>query len=76
MHHKEQPESDRMCGSIPKIDRAVVAVPELLLDAEQLATAPRAYLAPIVNGLWQAGGRPGCPRYTDDGTYDDMRSSL
>jgi hypothetical protein len=74
MHHREQPSIDRVRKAIPTIDRDVVAVPELLLDAEQLATDPRAYLAPIVNGLWQAGGRPGCPRYKDDGTYDGTRS--
>jgi hypothetical protein len=70
----EQPSIDRAHKAIPTIDRDVVAVPELLLDAEQLATDPRAYLAPIVNGLWQAGGRLGCPRYKEDGTYDEMRS--
>lgn len=74
MHHLEQPSIDRARQTIPTIDRDIVALPELLLDAEQLATDSHAYLAPIVNGLWQAGGRPGCPRYKDDGTYDGRRS--
>jgi hypothetical protein len=56
------------------IDRDVVSIPELLLDAEQLAQRPQTYLAPIINSLWQAGGHSACPRYLEGGTYDPLRT--
>lgn len=70
MRHEEQPAIDRHRGKLPTFDRDVVTVPEVFVDAEQLTRQPTEYLAPIIHGLWQAGGRPACPRYRPDGTYN------
>jgi hypothetical protein len=74
LHHAEQHSIDRARRTVPTIDRDVVSIPELFIDAEQIAKAPQMYLAPIINSLWQAGGHAGCPRYRDDGTYDRART--
>ncbi len=70
MEHSDQPPIDRHWGTVPKFDRDVVNVPELVVDAEQLAQQAPTYLAPIAHGIWQAGGRPACPHYQADGTYN------
>lgn len=69
MRHAELSELARARRDFPTFDRDVVTLRELFVDAEQLAQAPPTYLAPMIHALWQAGGRPACPRYAADGTY-------
>lgn len=69
MRHAEQSELARARRDFPTFDRDVITLPELFVDAEQLGQPAPTYLAPMIHALWQAGGRPGCPRYAADGTY-------
>lgn len=67
--HAEQHDVDRAMRRIPKFDRDVIAVPEIVVDGEQLRLGITAVLEPIFHAVWQAGGHPGCPRYRG-GVYD------
>jgi hypothetical protein len=67
--HAEQLDVDRLAKRIPKFDRDIITVPEIVVDGEQLRLDITTVLEPIFHAVWQAGGHPGCPRYRD-GVYD------
>lgn len=67
--HQEQRERDRAAQQIPKFDRDIIMVPEIVVDSEQLRLDITTVLEPVIHAMWQAGGHPGCPRYRD-GMYD------
>jgi hypothetical protein len=50
------------------IDRDILWFPELQINDYDIGH-PDAFLRPLVDMLWQAGGHAACPYYTQEGFF-------